>query len=469
MAAQRVVIVGAGITGLATAHTILAKAPGTDLTLLETAGRAGGNISTERADGFILDGGPDSWVSAKPHATALAREIGLEPELVGTIVANRRVYVASKEGLHSLPEGFVLGVPTQLWPIVKTPLFSLRAKLRMGLEPFVPRRAANGEDESIASFVSRRLGREVAERLVAPLLGGIYGGDANALSIRATLPQFVEAEAKHGSLVMAMRAERRRASSGQASSAFVTLRGGIGGLIDRLTLEVGDRLRTGVRATSVSRLETGDARGRFALEVDGGAAIFADSVVLAVPARAASVLLAEMVPRASELLGAIPHASTAVVFLALRRQDVHRPLDATGYIVPRNLGSPVLAATWVSSKWDGRAPEGTVLLRVFLGGAGNDELVSRDDGALIALAKAEIASRMSAAGEPLLSRVHRFMRASAQPLVGHLGRMAEVNDRLASFPGLFAVGSGYDGVGIPDCVRQARRVADAITAAPPAP
>lgn len=466
MTAPQVVIVGAGITGLATAHRLLTKAPDIDVTVLESAGRAGGNISTERSGGFIFDGGPDSWVSAKPQATELAREIGLEPDLVGTIEKNRRVYVAAKEGLYSLPEGFVLGVPTRLWPIVKTPLFSVRAKLRMGLEPLIPKREES-EDESIASFVSRRLGHEVAERLVAPLLGGIYGGDATTLSIRATLPQFVEAEAKYGSLVRAMRAQQKKAGGAEKPmSAFLTLRGGIGGLVDGLAGRVGARLRTGARVSSVARLEAGDARGRFAVEVEGGPPLFADFVVLALPARAASPVLAGIEAGASKILGAIPHASTAVVFLALRTEDVHRPLDATGYIVPRTLGSPVLAATWVSSKWDGRAPPGTVLIRVFLGGPGNDELVSRDDATLVALSKAEVAARMGVVAEPILSRVHRFVRASAQPLVGHLARIAEVNRRLAALPGLFALGSGYDGVGIPDCVRQARRVADEIMAHP---
>src|SRR5580658_8113875 len=235
MASRRVVIVGAGITGLATAHALLERLPDVDLALLERASRPGGKISTEHTDGFVIDGGADSWVSAKPEATDLARAVGLERQLVGTLEANRRVYIAWKKGLCPLPEGFVLGVPTEILPILRTPLFSLGAKLRMGLEPFVPRRAQNGKDESIASFVSRRLGREVAERLVAPLLGGIYGGEATLLSIRATLPQFVEAEAMHGSLVLAMRAQRRAARNGKApSSAFVSLREGVGGLVDRL-------------------------------------------------------------------------------------------------------------------------------------------------------------------------------------------------------------------------------------------
>jgi oxygen-dependent protoporphyrinogen oxidase len=465
MPQRRVVIVGAGITGLATARAVLDRAPKAEVVVLERALRAGGNISTEHVDDFVMDRGPDSWLAAKPQATGLARRVGLESELVGTIEANRRAYVAWKDGLHALPEGFVLGVPTEIWPILRTPLFSWRAKLRMGLEPLVPRHAANGEDESIAGFVSRRLGREVADRLVAPLLGGIYAGDAAVLSIRATLPQFVEAEAKYGSLVLAMRAQRAaaRAKGGKPASAFVTLRDGMGTIIDRLVRDLGPRVRTGVDVSSVSWLEgQREVSGRFAVEVLGGAPLFADDVVLATPANAASRLLAVLEPRASELLGGIPHASTAVVFLALRRADIARPLDATGYIVPRSLGSLVLAATWVTSKWDGRAPAGTVLLRVFLGGAGREEVVSRDDAALIRLATDEVRSRMGAVGEPILTRVFRFTSASPQPLMGHLDRIAEVNRRLAARPGLYVAGSGYDGVGIGDCVRQAGRVAEAI-------
>lgn len=464
---RRVVIVGGGITGLATAHAILAKKPDFDVTVLEQSARPGGKLSTERVDDFVIDCGPDSWVAAKPHATALARAVGLEDELVGTIEANRRVYVASAHGLHSLPEGFVLGVPTQIWPILTTPLFSWRAKLRMGLEPFVRRRGTTGElgDESIASFVSRRLGREVTERLVAPLLGGIYGGDASTLSVRATLPQFVEAEAKYGSLVLAMRAQKRAGRGGPRAptSAFVTLRGGIGGLIDRLAGGLGARLRTGAIVSSVSRLASDDSRGRFVVDALGESPLFAEDVVAAIPADSASRLLRPIDVRASEILGAIPHTSTAVVFLAFREADVERSLDATGYLVPGRLGSPVMAVTWISSKWRERAPAGTAFLRVFIGGAGRDEIVARDDDALVRMAREEMRARMGIRGEPQLARVYRFMHASPQPLVGHLGRIRELNTRLASSPGLYAVGSGYDGVGISDCVRQAERVAEAIT------
>jgi oxygen-dependent protoporphyrinogen oxidase len=217
-----------------------------------------------------------------------------------------------------------------------------------------------------------------------------------------------------------------------------------------------------VTSTGSSSEPSSEGRRRFVLEIDGGAPILADRVVLAVPANRASRLLSEIDSRASEVLGAIPHASSAVVFIALREEDVQRKLDATGYIVPRTLGSKVMAATWVTSKWDGRAPAGKVLLRVFLGGSEGDEIVTRDDAALVGLALTEIRGRMGITGKPLFTRVLRFARASAQPLVGHLDRIAEVSDRLSRLPGLFVAGSGYDGVGIPDCIRQAEKVAAAV-------
>jgi protoporphyrinogen/coproporphyrinogen III oxidase len=465
--ASKTVIVGGGITGLATARAILAAKPDAAVTVLESRAHAGGNLSTEREGEFVIDGGPDSWVSAKPEATRLARSLGLEGELVGTIEKNRRVYVAYEEGLCQLPEGFVLGVPTEILPILKTPLFSISAKIRMGLEPLVPRGKGGDDDESIASFVTRRLGKEVADRLVAPLLGGIYGGDATTLSIRATLPQFVEAERTYGSLVRAMRAQRAAAKGRAAASAFTTLKTGIGTLVDRLSRELGGRIRTGVAVTSIAKNghhaggEPSDD-GRFVVTLETGEPLFADHVVLAVPPNAAAKLLLGIEPKAAEILGAIPHASTAIVFLALREEDVHRPLDATGYIVPKTLGTPVLASTWVTSKWEGRAPKGMVLLRVFLGGANGEEIVSKDDAELVRLAKDEVRSRMAAMGEPVLTRVRRFERASAQPLVGHLRRIGEVNERLAKLHGLYVAGSGYDGVGIPDCIRQGERAAAAI-------
>jgi oxygen-dependent protoporphyrinogen oxidase len=462
----RVVVVGGGISGLSTAHAVLEKDPSADVVVLEREGRVGGNLITVQADGCLLDGGADSWVKAKPDATSLAKSLGLEADFIDTIPANRRALIAWREKLYPLPEGFVMGVPTSVLPILRTPLFSRRAKLRMLLEPLVPRRYPSGEDddESIEAFVRRRLGREVAERLVAPLLGGIYGGDAGVLSMRATLPQLLEMEETDGSLIHAMKAlHGKRSVGGTRPSMFTSLKGGVGTLVDRLATYLGEaRVRLRVTVKSVTPVNH-DPNGRFAVELDDGETLFADHVVMAVPAHVAATTLRPFGERLTSLLSAMPYVSTAVVAMAFERADVAHPLDGTGYIVPRAPGRPALAATWVSSKWAGRAPDGQALLRVFLGGAGHDDVMAKDDRELERLARAELLRSMNVGAVPRWARVFRFDRASPQPLVGHPGRMRRTRALLGEQPGLYLVASGYDGVGIPDCVRQARAAARAIT------
>jgi len=285
--------------------------------------------------------------------------------------------------------------------------------------------------------------------------------------MRATLPQFLEMEEKHGSLIHAMKSTLRPTLGGAKTkpSMFTSLRGGLGTLVDRLVASIGEeRIRTGVKLSKVSALKD-DPRGRFAVEV-GGETRYADDVVLAVPGHAAPAALESFGERLTSLLSAMPYVSTAVVMLGFARADVPYALDATGYIVPRVLGRPALAATWVSSKWDDRAPDGQVLIRVFLGGAGQDELMAKDDEQLGAIAALELSRTMGVTATPTLVRVFRFVRASPQPLVGHPGRMRRAREILGETPGLYLVASGYDGVGLPDCVRQAEAAAKAIVGSP---
>jgi oxygen-dependent protoporphyrinogen oxidase len=459
-----VVIVGGGVSGLAAAHALRRPAGTFDVTLLEASPSLGGNIRTVRRDGFVLDGGPDSWVATKPHASALAKTLELEPHFLGTRPENRRVYIAWDGILHPLPEGTVLGVPTEIMPIVKTPLFSWDAKLRMALEPFIPPRAWHGdEDESIGDFIVRRLGDEPAQRLAGPLLGGIFAGDARDLSVRAAFPQFVEAEERHGSLVRAMRALRaaRRSSAGGEGSAFVSLKGGLGELIDTLAAKLGEsvRLRTSTAARSLDRLN-GGAGYRVVLE--SGETLVADDVVLAAPLSATAKVARTLDPALGDALGVFHAASTATVFLAYRSSSIAHPLDATGFLVPRGMRSSILACTWVSSKWDHRAPEGTVLVRAFFGGATDEAVLERDDGELTVLARTELRALLGITAEPLFAHVFRFDGASPQPGVGHLARVRAAKQRLARWPGLYVAASGFEGSGIPDCIKFAQAAADAI-------
>ena len=482
--ASRIVVVGGGITGLAAAHAAVehARERGHEIsvTVLERSPRFGGNLVTERVGGFLLDGGPDSWVASKPQASALARGLGLGRELVGTNEATRRFYVAWKGGLHVVPDGLVLGVPTKIGPLARTRLFSWRGKVRMAMEPFVrARRKGETDDESIADFAARRLGREAAERLMAPLLGGISAGDASDLSVRAAFPQLVAMEREYGSLVRGMTALRREreqlgvpgTGTGPDGSAFVSLAGGMAALVDALTAwlsRAGVTLRTGAGVRVLAR----GARGarRWTLELEDGDRVAADALLLAIPGYAAAGVLGTLDEEASRRVSLLSSASTATVFLGYRRSEVAHPLDATGFVVPRTMQRPILAGTWVSSKWHARAPEGHVLIRAFFGGASGEGVLQGDDSDLVRLARAELKVLMGLTGEPVLTRVFRFDRASAQMRVGHIGTMRAIRDRLASVaPGVAIAGGGYDGIGIPDCIRQgqesSRALVDAIGAA----
>ena len=428
------------------------------MVVLEASERFGGNIRTDREGDFVLDCGPDSWVVTKPHATVLAKKLGLESELMSTIEATRRVYIAHAGKLHPLPEGLVLGVPTRIRPIVETELFSASGKVRMALEPFVKRRTSS-EDESIYDFVSRRLGNEVADRLAGPLLGGIFAGDAKQLSIRATFPQFVQMEQQHRSLVRAMRAMRKPPPAGQSSpSAFVSLRSGVGTFVEALVRA----LPSGVARSGCVVKKVDKIAGGYNVVLKTGEVVHANAVILTAPAHAAASCVRAFAPELAECLTAFEYCSTATTFLAFRRSGVKHPLDAVGFLVPRGTGVHALAATWVSSKWESRAPEGHVLMRVFFGGASDPKVLERDDAALVSLARAELASLMGPLGEPLFTRVYRFNGASPQPKVGHVEKMAAICNLLECHANLHIAGNGYWGIGIPDCIKQAEEAAAAI-------
>lgn len=468
---KRVVIVGGGITGLATAHALEKAGAGVHVRLLEAGPRLGGNLVTLRHNGFIIDGGPDSWVATKPHATRLAKEVGLGDELIGTKPDTRKVYIVWQRQLHAMPEGLVLGIPTEWAPFAKTDLLGWDAKLRAALDLVVPQRLYGpGEDESIASFVSRRLGPDISDRIAGPLLGGIFAGTAEALSVRACLPQLVDAEAKYGSLIRAMRELRasRKAQAadggGGEASAFVSLKRGVGDLV----VNVAHRLKYAEVATSrpvlgLAKLPEGDVRGRWALETAEGA-LYADDVATTLPAHAASRLVRGVDAGLADMFDEVEYVSTATIFLAYRKFDVRHPLDAVGFLVPRAENRPIIACTFVSSKWDHRAPSGQVLLRVFMGGAGNQGVLDRDDDALVRLAREQVLDLLGIDRPPSFSKVFRFDKASPQPTVGHLERMARVHARVATHAGLHVGGNGYVGTGIPDSVKQGEEIAARILA-----
>jgi oxygen-dependent protoporphyrinogen oxidase len=447
-----VAVVGGGITGLAAAHALATA--GVPFTIFEAAPRWGGVIRTERADGFLLEAGPDALLAQKPDGIALCRELGLGERLVPTRPP-RTVYMLRRGRLHALPQG-VLGIPSRIGPFLRTRLFSWPGKLRMGLDLVIPR--GPGGDESIASFLRRRLGGEAVERLGQPLMAGIHSGDPERLSLAATFPRLAGIEARHRSLLRGFRAAARaapRAAPAEEASAFVTLQDGLGSLVDALVRTLPPEARR--PATRLTALQPRE--GGFALELAGGAARTASAVILAVPPPAAAAMVAGIDGELSRLLAEIRFVSTATVMLGYRRGDVAHALDGHGVLVPWSEGLRTTACTFVSSKFPDRAPEGHVLLRGFLGSARDERVLELGDDALAEIVRTEMGPVLGLGGAPVLVRVYRWPGATPQMEVGHLARVAGVEARLAGIPGLHLAGAGLRTTGLPDCIADGRAAA----------
>ncbi len=461
----RVVVVGGGISGLAAAYRLRELRADLDVTLLEAGARCGGWLGTEITDdGFLIETGPDSIVTDKPWAMALIRRLGLEGELIPTQPGPRGAYVVHAGKLVRVPEGFSLMAPQRALPMLRTPLLSWRGKARLALELALPRGVAR-DDESLASFVRRRFGVEVFERLAQPLVGGIYGADPYRLSLRATMPRFLEAEREHRSVTLGLWRRARASGAGEGASGaryglFVAFRRGMATLVDALAAALGERVRTGARVAEIARRESGGYR----IALADGNALAADAVVLALPPTPMAALLAPLDAQAAALVGGVALGSAATVTLSYRRAEVPHALDAYGYVVPAIERRPSLAATFASVKYAGRAPADSVLIRVFFGGPNGDALLARDDEALVAAARSELATLLGVHAAPGLVRVARFPRAMPQYLLGHLERVAAVEAREATWQGLALAGNGLTGVGIPDAIRSGERAAERIAA-----
>jgi protoporphyrinogen/coproporphyrinogen III oxidase len=467
-ATGHVVVLGGGITGLAAAHRLLHArvdiVPGLRITLVEADERLGGKIVTEHSDGFVIEGGPDSFLASKPRGIGLCAELSTgertEMKLSGVTPQRRRAFVLWRGTLHDLPEGLSGLVPTRLAPLARSTLLSPLGKARVALDYLLPAKRAEG-DESLGGFVRRRLGREAWERLVEPLMAGIYAADGDQLSIAATFPQLREAERRSGGLIKGVLAARRVAPAPVPvpESAFLTPAAGL----DTLVISLEERLRDagaalvlGDPAIAVMRSGSG-----FDVRLAKGDSLQADAIIVATPAHATADLLAELDPELAAELASIPHASTAIVTLAYRREEIAHSLDGHGYVIPRAEGSPILACTWSSRKWAGRAPAGWELIRVFIGRAGQEDVLTADDETLVAMALEEVIARLGAAAPASLTRVRRWPRGMPQYLLGHPERVARIEVAAGKHAGLYLAGNAFHGVGLPDCIASGERAADA--------
>jgi protoporphyrinogen/coproporphyrinogen III oxidase len=477
---KRVAIVGGGITGLSVAYYLQQQvATGDDsieYTLLEQADQWGGKVQTEQIDHaggmFVVESGPDSFITQKPWGWELAQELDLGHRVQPTNDKRRQTFVLNRGKVTPLPEGVMLIVPTQLKPFALSPLISPLGKLRMGMDLFI-RPRLDDEDETLAEFIRRRLGSEALDKIAEPLLSGIYNAQAESQSILATFPRFRDIESKHGSLIRGMLAARQPHANGRGNgvgsvsgtpkppSAFVSFRQGMSELIQRLRDELTGDCRL---ATCVNSLE--QRRAGYSLHLDDGDELATDFVVLAIPSYEAARLLDPMAPAPATLLRAVRYVSTGTVSLAYRREEVNHPLNGFGIVIPRSEQRDINAITWTSTKFDNRAPAGHALLRVFFGGSRTPHMMEVDDASLLATVRRELAEIMGITAAPVFHRVYRWWDATPQYDVGHLDRVAAIESLLP--PRLHVTGSPYRGIGLPDCIHQARQTVERIIEHQPA-
>jgi oxygen-dependent protoporphyrinogen oxidase len=467
---HRVVIIGGGISGLSAAYFLEKSAAQAgveiQIDLLEAQDRLGGVIRTERVGDCLLEGGPDSFLSLKPAASDLCRELGLADQLVPSNDDRRKTYVLRDGKLRELPEGLMFVVPSRIWPLFQSSLFSIGGKLRLALSPLLSPRGRNDStppgknerDVSAAEFIRSRFGSEVLERLAEPLLAAVYGADADLLSARAALPQLVALEEKYGTLWRGVRAAAAAAGAKTRpkGSLFITLRDGVGELVAQLQARLQrTSVRTGTAAAGVRRAPGGRM---FCVESRSGQTE-ADAVIVATPAFAAGRLLREVDSSLAEQVGAILFHSSVIVAFGFEKSALRSEPDGFGFVVPRSERKRLAACTWVSTKFPFRSPPEQFLARCFLGGARDPAILEEPDGRLVEIALGELSDILGERPKPLFHRIYRWERCMPQYAVGHLGRLEEIAARLAGQPGLFLAGNGYKGVGIPDCIQSASAAA----------
>lgn len=464
-------IIGGGITGLSAAFYLKKRLTDDDgggapfrISVVEKSPSFGGKIHTIERDGFVIEKGPDSFLARKRPIIDLAYDLGLENELTGTNPKAKKTYIVRGRKLHRMPPGLVLGIPTQMTPFMKTGLISPVGKLRAAMDLILPKRDI-ADDESLGHFLERRLGKEVLERIVEPLLAGIYAGDTYKLSLKSTFPQFRTMEQKNRSLILGMMASRKNVTEESAhlpaavrNSVFVTFKRGLGSLVTGLVdaLSTVD-LRPSVGVVSVRSSEGLQAEVTF----EDGHREIVDGIIVTTPTYQAAKLLSEL-PAASQL-SKIDYISVANVIMAFERKDIPFELDASGFLVPKHEGYTITACTLTSAKWLHAAPEGKVLLRCYIGRSGEQDWPAWSDEQLISKARHDIKDLLGITAEPRFAEVTRLMHSMPQYPVGHLEEIAHFKKELtAAMPRVLVTGAGFHGVGLPDCIRQGKEAANQL-------
>ncbi len=476
---REIVVIGGGATGLSAAYKLRRAAEEgheVSFTLLEKDGRLGGKIASETTeDGFVVDGGPDCFLTEKPAVHRIAKLTGIEDDKLPTDEARKGTWILSRGKLHKMPDGVMMFAPTKFWPFATTGLFTFAGKLRAGMDLFVPRkeRWADGEtakdhDETLESFVVRRMGRDILDHLAEPLVGGVHASDPAHMSLAATYPRLLEMEQKFGSMiggfvdarkkVAAMRKKYPPKPGDKPRTFFTSFTGGMQELTDAMAAAAGrERLRTG---TGVSRLERGDGRWRVVL--DDGEVLEADGVVIATEGWAASALMRGVDDEVAGALGEISHSSSATVSMAFDTTDLGFDLNAFGVLCPMVERRRLMACTYSSTKWPGRAPAGKTLMRGFVGGPRNQQVMEKTDEELGEIVEREFREILGLNVRPVWKRVYRWTNGMPQYTLGHLGRVGLIEERVASAPGLGIGGGSYRGVGVPNCIESGEKAVSKV-------
>ncbi|MDO4575535.1 MAG: protoporphyrinogen oxidase [Planctomycetia bacterium] len=465
MGRLKIAVVGAGISGLSAAYRLRECCPDAELAVFDRRNRPGGLIQTDLIDGFEVEQSVDNFITTVPYGLDLCRKVGLESEIVTTTPQHRQTFVVWKNRLCKLPDGFMMMAPTQWWPMAITPLLSPWGKIRSGLELFVPRKKTD-DDESMEDFAVRRLGREAYDRLIEPLVSGVYAADMKKLSLLATLPRFREMEKEYGSLILAMLAARKNrkrhseVQSGPRYNMFVTIRGGLGRLVHAVVNQLpANTLRLETEVVSLERLSDG---WNLTWRKDGQTRTERfERLILATESHFGAKLLETAgLTRISSLLGGIEHTGTAIVTVAYRREQIRHKLDGMGAVVPAVEKSPILALSFSNEKYPHRAPEGYALLRIFSGGARNPEMVHLSDDALKKTLLENVSSILGISGSPIMTSLSRWPNTMPQYHLGHLERVAQIEKQVAEIPTLALAGNAFHGVGLPQCVHSGEEAAE---------
>ncbi|RCW45608.1 protoporphyrinogen oxidase [Paenibacillus prosopidis] len=481
---DRIVIIGGGISGLSSAFYLQREAErqGKDIeiTIIDGSPVFGGKINTLQRGGFVIEKGPDSFLARKLAIIDLAKELGIEEELTTTNPGAKKTYILHDRKLFPMPPGLVLGIPTEIGPFAMTGLLSWGGKLRALLDLVLPVRKEQG-DESLGGFLERRVGTQVMRRIAEPLLAGIYAGDLKKLSLQATFPQFAAAERKHGSLIRGMQHNRKASAAAAALPAiakggtFLTFKGGLSTLVNALEEALsGAQKRLGVKVTEIRKADAGDgaasgvskglADSRYEVVLDSGERLQADRIVMTAPAYDAADLLGPLTD--CRELRAINYVSVANVVMAFDKATFGLDFDGSGFVVPRSEGLHITACTWTSNKWLHTSPDDKVLLRCYVGRSGDEESVKLSDEELLKAVRSDIKKTMGITSEPLFTEITRLPRSMPQYPVGHVDNMKRLRSRLEQdLPGIWVTGAAFDGVGLPDCIRQGKEAAQAILAA----